>query len=229
MPINNFQKLKLKNADLKLMVVDHEQMTIDNISNILSAYKVFEASDIATAKEVFIKEEPHIVLVNYDMPEKNGLTFLKELKKINSLSIRIIMGYKKDVKKLLKGMDTGVAYHYIWKPMHIDSLKNTVRRCAVEYIAEYNQKMLLQTIKDQVIMLEKQNQKLVKLNQKIEDSKSKTIHQLVAKIQVLLEDTLLSTKTLKKAVKTKDEDSKKHLKKIEDNLSKLSKKIKKVN
>ncbi len=225
MTIEKFKKIKLKKSDISLLVIDHERMSAEHIANILPEYNVIEAYSTEQGIKLFKERKPQLVLINHDMPETKGLNLLKEIKKINPNTVRIIMAYKKNVKAILKGVDSRVAYHYIWKPVHIENLKNTVRRCAVEYEAEYNQRMLIKTTNEQLNKLNQQNTKLEKKNKKLIEQEEQSTKKIISKLQQYITNLTKSLNELKQNKKSDYKLTGIHIKKIINDTEKLIAKI----
>ena len=43
-------------------------------------YRVLEAESVAAARQIMARETPHLLLLDIEIPEENGLDYLRELK-----------------------------------------------------------------------------------------------------------------------------------------------------
>jgi response regulator RpfG family c-di-GMP phosphodiesterase len=195
MPLKGFQKKKLTDFDIKILIVDSEELTAKSMAQVLSNHHIFIALDEEKAYEIVEQKGPHIIIVDYDMPEKDGIEILKNIARVDKNNIRLIKSRKTNIDTILKNIEKGNIHHYIWKPIHIDSLNNIVKRCMSEYIAEYNQRMLTETIAKQNKELNKKNMKLEKLNQKKEEGIRKIAKKINAPMDVINEITQLLNQT----------------------------------
>ena len=81
------------------------------------------AQGIAVAKE----QQPDLILVDINMPDMNGLAFLRELsRKFPSTSVIMITAYG-GVESYLEAMNLG-AYEYLHKPVHLDELRSVMKK-----------------------------------------------------------------------------------------------------
>lgn len=163
--LKRFHKMKLEEMDIKILIADTDQIVTMSISNILSeSYETISTNSEEDIIPLAKKHKPQIVLINYQLETRFGIDFLSELKDLFPEIIGIIITSYKDLKQVLQGINEDIVYYYIHKPINIETLKNTIHRAAIQYVAEINQKNLLQTIKKQNLELNKQNQRLEDLN-----------------------------------------------------------------
>jgi len=126
-----------------ILVVDDEPLIRDFIVETLSdeEYQIETASSGAQALELARKFFPDIVLLDYQLPDINGIEVLKKLREIDdSVQVLIVTGLN-DVKTALAAIRNG-AVDYILKPFDVDALKLALSKVA-EKLALRNQIRIL--------------------------------------------------------------------------------------
>ncbi len=118
-----------------ILVVDDEKEVVDMLQEFLLAkgYTVHTARNGREALDLVKKVRPHIVLLDIIMPEMDGITVLKEIKKIDP-AIGVVMATAVKDEALGKGaMDMG-AYDYVVKPFDLNYLENVLLVKMVEMV-----------------------------------------------------------------------------------------------
>jgi DNA-binding NtrC family response regulator len=96
-------------------------------------YRVLEAESVSAARQIIAQENPHLLLLDIEMPEESGLDFLRELKaEANSPAVIMNTAYGSE-KIAVEAMKSG-AYDYLSKPFEVDELRLVVER-AIEHLA----------------------------------------------------------------------------------------------
>jgi nitrogen regulation protein NR(I) len=107
---------------LKLLVVDDEQSVRYSFRKLLTAaYLVSEASNADQALEVFKAEKPDLVILDIEMPGKDGIEVLKVIKEISPKTPVIVITAYGTGDRVIKAMKFG-AYEYIEKPFDVPRL-----------------------------------------------------------------------------------------------------------
>ena len=118
----------------KLLIVDDEQSVRYSFKKLLNSsnYIIVEASNAEEAIAAFKSEKPNLVLLDIEMPGKDGIQVLKEMNELSpKIPVIIITAYGSG-DRVIKAMKYG-AYEYIEKPFDIpklifvieDALKNS--------------------------------------------------------------------------------------------------------
>jgi two-component system nitrogen regulation response regulator GlnG len=107
----------------KVLIVDDEQSVRYSFKKLLgtSNYELIEASNAETALATFNREKPNLVILDIEMPGKDGIQVLKELKEISPLTPVIIITAYGSGDRVIKAMKYG-AYEYVEKPFDIPRL-----------------------------------------------------------------------------------------------------------
>lgn len=113
----------------KILVVDDAAFMRMRCKKLLSqsGFDVIEAATGAQAVEVYKEDRPDVVLLDITMPDMDGLTALKELKKLDpNVKIAMVsaMGQQSVVMEALKSG----AQDFLVKPFDPDRVLATVRK-----------------------------------------------------------------------------------------------------
>lgn len=117
------QKLK------KILIVDDEENARIGLSKLLSqeGYEVDSVANGHEALEFLRRKKVNLVISDINMPEMNGLVFLRELSRHHpSTSVIMITAYG-GVESYLEAMNLG-AYEYLNKPVKLEELKSVMRK-----------------------------------------------------------------------------------------------------
>ncbi|MFH1857486.1 MAG: response regulator [Candidatus Omnitrophota bacterium] len=112
---------------IRILVVDDEQEVCDLLQEFLSKknYEVLTATEAESALRLVESNRPHMVLLDIRMPQKDGITLLKEIKKIDREIGVIMVSAVKDEAVARRALDPG-ADGYITKPIDLDYLETNV-------------------------------------------------------------------------------------------------------
>ncbi len=106
-----------------ILIVEDDESTLKWLKRVLSIYfkEVYTASDALEALDKFNINKTDIVLADIQMPQVDGLTFLKKVASLSPETMRITMTAFNTVPYLNRAVDSGVHF-YLKKPIDIDEL-----------------------------------------------------------------------------------------------------------
>jgi two-component system aerobic respiration control protein ArcA len=101
-----------------ILIVEDEQVTRTTLKSIFEAegYSVFEATDGETMHQVIADNAINLVIMDINLPGKNGLLLARELREQANVALMFLTGRDNEVDKIL-GLEIG-ADDYITKPFN---------------------------------------------------------------------------------------------------------------
>lgn len=151
-PVSNFSldvnkmdvtQSKIQNQKSKMiLVVDDDATARYGMRRALEEhYQVLEADSAAAARRLLAKENVELLLLDIEMPEENGLSFLRDLKgQGDPRPVIMITAYGSE-RIAVEAMKSG-AYDYLPKPFEVEELRLVVQK-ALEHaeLTEENQRL----------------------------------------------------------------------------------------
>lgn len=107
----------------KILLVDDEVVFTQNMSRLLSGrgYRVTAVNSGDNAIKALEKEPFDVVVLDLKMPGMDGITTLKEIKKLDLFTETLILTGHGSIDTALEAIKLG-AYDYLAKPCEIDEL-----------------------------------------------------------------------------------------------------------
>jgi len=119
----------LGEAAKRILIVDDEENTRIGLSKLLGqeGFEVDLAANGTQALEQLRRHRVHLVISDINMPDMNGLSFLREVSRhFPSTNVIMITAYG-GVESYLEAMNLG-ALEYLHKPVRLDELRSVMRR-----------------------------------------------------------------------------------------------------
>ena len=119
----------------KLLIVEDDKKLNDGIRLALKndAYFFYQCRTLQEAREILKKEDITLVLLDVNLPDGNGIDFVREIRKNSQVPIILLTVNNMEVD-IVTGLDAG-ANDYITKPFSVEELlariRVTQRRLAV--------------------------------------------------------------------------------------------------
>ena len=113
---------------MKILVIEDEPALSETIVSYLEAegYLCEQAGNVELGTEKIHLYEYDCVLIDIGLPDGNGLTLVKELKKLHAETGIIIISAKNSLDDKILGLDLG-ADDYLTKPFHLPELNSRIK------------------------------------------------------------------------------------------------------
>ena len=117
----------------RILVVDDEENARVALSKILThdGYEVSSAGNGLEALNFLRSNDVELIITDLNMPEMNGLMFLRELNRSYPTSKVIMITAYGEVESYLEAITLG-AFEYINKPVKYDDLKKVIDKISKE-------------------------------------------------------------------------------------------------
>ncbi|OGS36193.1 MAG: hypothetical protein A2293_05480 [Elusimicrobia bacterium RIFOXYB2_FULL_49_7] len=112
---------------LRILVVDDDTEVLEFLKAFFEKfhYETIVASTPKEGMRQLVVNPPDLVLLDIMMPEKDGLTMLKEIKELDKeVSVAMITAYK-DAERVIEAFRLG-AMDCLLKPFNLDYITNSV-------------------------------------------------------------------------------------------------------
>lgn len=119
-----------------ILIVEDELVTRNTLKSIFEAegYIVHEANDGAEMHNILSENDINLVIMDINLPGKNGLLLARELREQASVALMFLTGRDNEVDKIL-GLEIG-ADDYITKPFNLREVLARVRAVLRRYHPE---------------------------------------------------------------------------------------------
>ena len=128
----NFNHI-LKN--LNILYIEDEENIRANIKKtlLLLCENVFDVSNITDAKLIFNKQRVDIIISDINLPDTDGINFIKELRKTDKTIPVILLSAFTDTKYLLEATKLKLV-DYLTKPVDFKTLNSSLQSCVEEIL-----------------------------------------------------------------------------------------------
>ena len=122
----------------QILIVEDEAVTRSTLKSVFEAegYDVFEAADGVEMHKVLENNTVHLVIMDINLPGKNGLMLARELRENTDIALMFLTGRDNEVDKIL-GLEIG-ADDYITKPFNPRELTIRARNLLQRTMSEKN-------------------------------------------------------------------------------------------
>jgi response regulator RpfG family c-di-GMP phosphodiesterase len=125
-----------------IMLVDDEQMVVRSLEGFLTletSYRVVSYCSPIEALEAAAQDDSiRVVVADFMMPEMDGVSFLKEMRRIQPEATRLLLTGYADKENAIRAINEAGLYYYLEKPWDNEHFKLVVRN-GVERSALFNE------------------------------------------------------------------------------------------
>lgn len=123
---------------MKLLVADDEEMIRQGVMKYIQLHtdrfhKIYEAENGQQAIDQILKYQPDILLLDVQMPLKNGIDVMKEIHKAGMHPITVVLSGYDEFKYAQQAIHYG-AKEYLLKPVRAADILNCLNELADKYI-----------------------------------------------------------------------------------------------
>lgn len=132
---------------MKILVIEDETALCETIVTYLTeeGYLCEQAGSIQKGSEKVYLYEYDCMLVDIGLPDGNGLSLIKELKKVHPQTGIIIISAKNSLDDKISGLDLG-ADDYLTKPFHLPELNSRIKSLLRRRKFEGKQELIIDKI-----------------------------------------------------------------------------------
>lgn len=148
-----------------VLFVDDEELILKSLKRALrdEPFNILFANSGKEAIEVLRDNEVHVLVTDMQMPEMNGLEFLRHVKDQYPRIIRMVLSGHAEIDTLLTAINHGEIFRFISKPWGIDGeLKITIRQAIEIYDLHDERDRLVDELKQAHDQLEEKVEKRTK-------------------------------------------------------------------
>ncbi len=125
---------------IKLLFIDDDKPTQNTLKMILpDDYAVLSAYSSNEGIEKLKSEDIDIILLDVDLPDRDGIKTLREIKRIHNPPPVVMLTVISNIGIIVEAIREG-AYDYIVKPYKLSELTGTIKRALENHTAHRNQK-----------------------------------------------------------------------------------------
>ena len=134
---------------ISILIVEDEETQRSLLAGLLKkeGYTVHEAPDGATALKTFGERPIEIELLDYKLPDTDGLSVLRRLKEMNPEVETIMITAFGSIENAVEALKTG-ASEYLTKPIDLDDLLFKIKRIEEKTHLVRENRVLKETLKD---------------------------------------------------------------------------------
>lgn len=134
---------------VSILIVEDEETQRSLLGGLLrkEGYTVGEAADGESAAALFQKEIFEIVLLDYKLPDTDGLTLLKKIKEVNPATEVVMITAFGSIENAVGALKAG-ASEYLTKPVDLDDLLFKLRKIEEKTYLIRENMILRETLKD---------------------------------------------------------------------------------
>lgn len=158
-----------KDKDLQFLVIEDDRdqsfMVQKTLRRVFPQSQVVLAESAGEAFQALSGHSFHIILSDYNLPDKDGLAILKEIRSRNIDLPFVMMTGAGDEKLAVEALQWGASNYLVKDELFLGSLPQVIQDALVRYESKKEKERLEQEIREKNIALEEANIELRKLDE----------------------------------------------------------------
>ena len=152
---------------MRILCVDDEENMLHTFKRTLGReFKLETAISAQNALQILQQQDEFAVIVSdYNMPETDGIEFLKQAKQLSPHSVQILITGNIDLNVSIKAINETAIYRYLPKPCSSDILRKVILDALEQYELITEKQRLSQALEQKNVELAASNAELCKANQ----------------------------------------------------------------
>src|SRR5271157_2451424 len=136
---------------MSILVIEDEEAQRNLLAGLLSkeGYTVSSAGDGKTALDLFKNDTFEVVLLDYKLPDTDGLTLLKTFKEVNPEVEVIMITAFGSIENAVTALKAG-AFEYLTKPIDLDDLLFKIKKVEERIHLIHENLVLKEALKDRM-------------------------------------------------------------------------------
>ncbi len=117
-------------TEATVMIVDDEEMVARSLQSFLeleTPYRILPFLSAPNALEALETESVQVVVADFMMPQMDGISFLKDVRKRRPETTRILLTGYADKENAIRAINEVGLYHYLEKPWDNELLRLVIR------------------------------------------------------------------------------------------------------
>jgi DNA-binding NtrC family response regulator len=106
---------------------DTSMLTFHQKLLVSEGYHILTATSARDGFDVLARHHVDVVVADYEMPEMNGIEFLKRVKQLYPSIVRIMLSGASDMHSLIATINESAIYKFLEKPVSARPFRQTLR------------------------------------------------------------------------------------------------------
>ncbi len=118
----------------KILIVEDDEKIAGILEEHLEryGYQSFRASDLRHIKDEFVKVNPHLVLLDINLPYFDGFYWCRQIRTVSNAPIIFVSARTGEMDQVMAIENGGD--DYITKPFHLDIVMAKVKKCTSSWV-----------------------------------------------------------------------------------------------
>lgn len=150
---------------IKIQLVDDERNVLSALQRVLrrEGWDVHPFSDVEEALTALGTHDYAVIVVDYQMPQINGVTYLQFAKQRQPNAVRMVLSAHGDRHSMMQAINLAEVYRFLSKPWDEYEILAAMRSAIDLHMLRSENERLLDQVRRQQLMLDRQSEELMRL------------------------------------------------------------------